>query len=100
MQDRATRDSKWRGAAQRIQEYLPACHHCKAVGWWCKSPCGKDTGLAAERKGFSAVSLLPGMVLFVRGTQVGDGESGVVLEGVQGLVAKQILDVVHVRAGT
>ena len=32
--------------------------------------------------------------------QVGDGEFGVVLEGVEGLVADQYLDVIHVGPGT
>ena len=39
------------------------------------------------------------MTLPVRVAQVGDGQLGVVLEGVEGLVTEQLLDVVHVGAG-
>ena len=39
------------------------------------------------------------MAFAVRLAQVGNGEFGVVLEGVEGLVSEQFLDVVHVRAG-
>ena len=42
---------------------------------------------------------LPRMTLPVRVAQVGDGQLGVVLEGVEGLVTEQLLDVVHVGAG-
>ena len=38
------------------------------------------------------------MALAVGGAQVGDGEFGVVLEGVEGFVAEEVLDVVHVGA--
>ena len=33
------------------------------------------------------------------GAQVGDGEFGVVFEGVEGFVAEELLDMVHVGAG-
>jgi len=39
------------------------------------------------------------VALAVGGAQVGDGEFGVVLEDVEGFVAEEVLDVVHVGAG-
>jgi len=39
------------------------------------------------------------VALAVGGAQVGDGEFGVVFEGVEGFVAEEILDMVHVGTG-
>ena len=53
-----------------------------------------------KEKTFLGLSTFPGMTPAVGFPQVGNGQLGVVLEGVEGLVSEQFLDVVHVRAGS
>jgi len=40
------------------------------------------------------------MAAFVRSLKIGDSKAGIVLEGVEGLMAEQFLDVVHVGTGS
>ena len=49
---------------------------------------------------FSLNILIPRMAAFVRSLKIGDSKAGIVLEGVEGLMAEQFLDVVHVGTGS
>ena len=49
------------------------------------------SGVVAAVAGSASISSLSGMTLAVGGAQVGDGEFGVVFEGLEGFVAEEVL---------
>ena len=88
--------------ARSLGSYAVARATCGSTAWRCrfKGVCSVEAHaekLPEERlkgKAFSGVSVLARMAFAVRLAQVGNGEFGVVLEGVEGLVSEQFLDVV------